>query len=163
MNNLSVRKPLIATFLTCVLLGPPVGGIVIGLGLVGDQGVLTALLSSLAFAPFSYVSGGLSALTSGVAMTAYGGFKGKPPLWFALVCAVATFAVLQSVQNDQARGYAVMLLTAHIVSGLVCWLVFSRFWTRYELAAATHTSRSLAGIGEDKGVPSLAGRGKSSQ
>jgi hypothetical protein len=160
MSGISARKPLLATFLTCVLMGPPVGALVMALEVMGEQGIVTALLSSLLLVPFSYVSGGLSALASGLAMVAYGWFKGKPPLWFAIICAVATFAVLQAVQNDQALGAALLLFAAHVVSAVVCWLVFSRFWKTYELAASTHPSPSLAGRGEDKGVPSLAERGK---
>jgi hypothetical protein len=111
MSRASARKPLLATFVTCVLLGPLVGGLVILLsvmpvdGGLSDVGAVWAMLvsfiSTLVLLPFSYISGGPSAIASGLAMVVYGWFNGRPPLWFALVCAVATYAVLQSVQNHQ--------------------------------------------------------------
>jgi hypothetical protein len=148
MSGASKRKPLLATFLTCLLMGPPVGSAVMAFGLLAENGIFTAALTVLLFAPVSYVSGGLSALASGIAMVGYGWLKGLPPLWFAIACAVATFGVLQAVQNDQAFGSAVLLLAAHVVSAVVCWLVFRGFWGKYELAVGTHPNPSLAGRGE---------------
>jgi uncharacterized membrane protein len=162
MSDRFARKPLLPTFLTCVLIGPPVGALVMGLSFRDEEGVVTAIASGLLMVPFSYISGGLSALVSGLAMVAFGRFNGQPPLWFAIACAVATFAVLQSVQNDQALGAAVLLLAAHVVSAVVCWIVFSRFWKKSELAVGTHPSPSLAGRGKDAGKSSFAGRGKTS-
>jgi hypothetical protein len=124
------RHPLVATFLTCVLLGPPVGALVIASSVIDELGITTAIFSLLLLVPFSYVSGGLSALASGIAMVAYGWLKGQPPLWFALACALVTFAVLQWVQTDQAVKSALALLLAHVVSALMCWMVFRRFWLK---------------------------------
>jgi hypothetical protein len=124
--------PVAKTFLTCVLLGPPVGGIVLSLLLtvIGPEkiGVLQALGAALLIMPFSYLSGGLSALVSGIIMAAYGYYRGRPPLVLALVVACAVFVVLQSVQNDQNLSAAVSLFLAHIISAAVCWFVFRRFW-----------------------------------
>jgi hypothetical protein len=147
MSGASHRKPLLATFLTCLLMGPPVGAAVMAFGSLAENGIFTAALTVLLFAPVSYVSGGLSALASGIAMVGYGWLIGAPPLWFAVVCSVMTFGVLQAVQNDQALGSAVLLLAAHVVSAVVCWLVFRGFWPRSELAAVTHPRPSLAGRG----------------
>jgi hypothetical protein len=119
------------TFLTCLLLGPAVGGVVMSLlSVFGPEkiGVLQALGAALFIVPFSYLSGGLSALASGVIMGAYGFYRGRPPLILALVVACAVFAVLQSVQNDQNLSAAVSLFLAHIIAAVVCWYVFRRFW-----------------------------------
>jgi hypothetical protein len=148
MSGTSARKPLLATFFICALLGPPVGAAVMAFGSLAEHGIVITTLTALLLATGSYVSGGLSALASGIAMVGYGWLKGAPPLWFAVVCAVATFAVLQSGQNDQALNNALSLFAAHVVSSVVCWALFSRFWKTYELAAGTHPSPSLAGRGK---------------
>jgi hypothetical protein len=128
-------KPLLATFLTCVLIGPPVGALAIAFSLnlessnASDFGLWTALFFTPIMIPFSYTSGGLLALASGLAMVAYGWFKGMPPLWFAIGCAVAVYAILQSVQTDQSTGAAMSLLAAHVVPAVVCWSLFRRFWS----------------------------------
>jgi hypothetical protein len=120
------------TFFTCLLLGPPVGGIVTSLllPLIGHEkvGVAQALGAAVLIVLFSYLSGGLSALASGLIMGAYGFYRGRPPLFLALVVACAVFAALQSVQNDQNVNAAISLFLAHIVAALVCWYVFRRFW-----------------------------------
>jgi hypothetical protein len=123
--------PAAKTFLTCLLLGPPVGGIVMSLlSVIGPEtiGVLQALGAALLIMPFSYLSGGLSALVSGIIMAAYGYYRGRPPLVLALVVACAVFAVLQSVQNGQNLTAAVSLFLSHVIAAVVCWYVFRRFW-----------------------------------
>jgi uncharacterized membrane protein YccC len=100
------------------------------LSVIGPEtiGVLQALGAALLIMPFSYLSGGLSALVSGIIMAAYGYYRGRPPLVLALVVACAVFAVLQSVQNGQNLTAAVSLFLSHVIAAVVCWYVFRRFW-----------------------------------
>jgi hypothetical protein len=154
MNTSPASKPLLATFLTCVLLGPPVGalGLILAMSIrisnltYDDLGrslftyLGTVLISSILIIPFSFLSGGLSAIFSGLAMVAYGWSKGEPPLWFAIAVALIASLVLVSVQNDTWHSGEIVM--AHVLPAIVCWLVFRRYWNRWAKDGSVPTSLS---------------------
>jgi hypothetical protein len=153
------RKPLIATFLTCALLGPPVGGFSLFLakwlrllangetaynltydGLLRFTAGLENFFGVVIFfiIPFSFFEGGLAAIFFGFTMVAYGLIKAQPPLWFAIAVAFVGWLVLPSVKYDIWPRNDIMM--AHILSAIVCWLVFRRYWNRWAGDNATNPS-----------------------
>jgi hypothetical protein len=133
----------IGTILTCVIVGPPIGGIVASLfvtlpGLFFSNAassaesmyekIIVVLVAALFCIPFSYWFGGLAALISGFLMTAYGWTSGRPSLWFALVVAVGQFSFSRLYPSDEFRDPATVMFAVYVSSALVCWLVVRNFW-----------------------------------
>ena len=134
----------VATFFTCLALGPPIGGLAFsliisltsGLGGAAEDGhvgslaeqLMTALFVGLFAVPFSYLVGGLQAAATGVSLAAFGWFRGRPPLWFACLTIAVIFAgAFFSGLADNREIFAAML-AVHVVSTLLCWLIIRTYW-----------------------------------
>ncbi|WP_373506197.1 hypothetical protein [Aestuariivirga sp.] len=140
------RKPwgeAIATFFTCLALGPPIGGLVFTLALTLNPGLggvphapgtgigealMSALFLGLFAVPFSYLIGGLQAAATGLAFAAYGMARGRPSLRIALLVSAVVFAgaYLAGVA-DEGEVLPVMVLV-HVVPTLLCWLIIRTYW-----------------------------------
>lgn len=135
----------IATVLVCVLIGPPLGSLMFAAamsfmpGLWGatpptgiDVGgaLSTVLFVGLFGIPFAFLIGGLQALATGLAFSAYGWRRGRPPLWFAVATAAAVFgaATLLKIVDDPDMMAPMALV--HVVPVLICWLIIRAFWPK---------------------------------
>lgn len=137
----------IGTILTFLVLGPPLGAIVLvlllaavpGLALTtafegkGIADLLAGSIGVMLFTlPFSYILGGLQAGFCGLVLATYGWFKGRPPLWIALVASLFAFGVSYFVDifgtfADSQHITMVMFIT-HMVPTFLCWLIVRNYW-----------------------------------
>ena len=136
----------IGTVMTYLVLGPPLGAMVLillltavpGLALPSPEntGLGTTVAVSLGIAlfavPFTYILGGLQALFCGVVLAAYGWLKGRPPLWVGLIASLLAFVVSYSVDifgtfADSNHIVLVMVIT-HLLPTILCWLIVRTFW-----------------------------------
>lgn len=140
----------IATVLTFLILGPPLGAAVLillltavpGLALPSSEfaGLGTTVAVSLGvmlFAlPFAYILGGLQALFCGVVLAVYGWLKGRPPLWIGLIASLLAFTVSYSVDIfgtfADSNHMALVLVIAHLMPTIFCWLIVKTFWRAIE-------------------------------
>lgn len=133
----------IATFLVCLALGPPIGGLVFAAsvalmpalanltpGVHSDPGgaLATVLFVGLFAVPFSYLLGSAQAAATGLAFAAYGWLKGRPPLWFAVATAAVVFAGAMASGIADEREILVPMVMVHAVPALLCWLIVRTFW-----------------------------------
>lgn len=142
----AVRRPwseAVATFLTCLMLGPPLGGIAFGFSIVmtpffsgvpladgttlGSQ-LYTGLIIALFGIPFSYLIGGIQAAATGVFLAVFGWMRGRPPLWFALATAVAVFAGAALADIAETSETLTLMIPVHAVPTLLCWLIIRNYW-----------------------------------
>jgi hypothetical protein len=140
------RKPwgeAVATFFTCLALGPPVGGIVLALTVAlspsisgvpfangtgfTDQ-IYTAFFVGLFAIPFSYIIGGLQAAATGLSFSAYGWKRGRPPFWFAVATAAAVFAGATVAGIADSSELPVAMTLVHTVPTFLCWLIIRTYW-----------------------------------
>ena len=149
MTQLDQPKPwgsAIGTVLTFLVLGPPLGAVVMTLLLTAVPGLalpspaytglgttVAVSLGVMFFAvPFAYILGGLQAGFCGLVLAAYGWFKGRPPLWIALVASLFAFGVSYFVDifgtfADSQHITMVMFIT-HMVPTFLCWLIVRNYW-----------------------------------
>ncbi len=141
-----MRKPwgeAVATFFTCLALGPPIGGIVFTLGVTfaaTAEGVpagagladkmLSALFVGLFAVPFSYILGGVQAAATGLAFAAYGWLRGRPPVWFAIVTALVVYAGASLSGMADNEDIALLIVFTHFVPALLCWLIVRTYWRK---------------------------------
>lgn len=134
----------VATFLTCLALGPPIGGLVFALavafipamGALADTGagwdveggLLVSLFVGLFAMPFSYLTGGLQAGAAGLLFAGWGWLKGRPSFVVALGIATVVFAG-SAVTGFGEDGLMLPVIAAiHIVPTLFCWLIIRTYW-----------------------------------
>ena len=134
----------VATFFTCLALGPPIGGLIFTLGVsfipaMGamahdgagwdvEGGLIAAVFVSLFAIPFSYLVGGLQAGATGLLFAAWGWNKGRPSFVVALViAAIVTAGALMAGLGDDGTFLPVMV-AIHVVPTLLCWLIIRTFW-----------------------------------
>lgn len=133
----------VATFFTCLALGPPIGGIIFTLGVtfsaktdgvpagagLADK-MLSALFVGLFAVPFSYILGGVQAAATGLAFAGYGWLRGRPPLWFAAATALVVYAgaYLSGMANNQ--DVAALFVVTHLVPAFLCWLIVRTYWRK---------------------------------
>lgn len=135
----------IATFFTCLALGPPIGGLVFtlaltlypGLGGVASapgtglgEALMSALFLGLFAVPFSYLIGGLQAAVTGLAFAAYGMARGRPSLWVALLVSAVVFAGSTVAGVAEDGNILPVMALVHIVPTLLCWLIIRTYWRK---------------------------------
>ena len=133
----------VATFLTCLVLGPPIGGLVFSFamllipdvaGIPRSQGtgfgdyLLMVVWVSLFAVPFSYVIGGLQAAATGFAFGAYGWFKRKLPFWFAVITALCVYLASAIAGFSDGENLLAIMLPVHIIPAFLCWLIVRTYW-----------------------------------
>ena len=137
----------IATILTFLALGPPLGAIVLvllltlmpGLAMTSsfaDKGAADMLAGSfgmMLFAlPFSYIVGGLQAGFCGLVVAIFGCIKGKPPLWIALAASAIAFLVFFGFDVfgtlSDTKSIIFIMLIVHLVPTTLCWLIVRTYW-----------------------------------
>jgi hypothetical protein len=137
-------KAAIASFLTCLIAGPPVGGIVFALmlafwpwlqGLLGDGADLTlqyrsfvGLVALIVGLPLAYVAGGVQAALAGLAFAAYGLLAGRPPAWFAFALAIAIYPVTRLLGIGGPMLFVKSDVAVHVIPVIVCWMLIRPFW-----------------------------------
>jgi hypothetical protein len=133
-----------ASFLTCLLAGPPIGGMVFALmlalwpwwrSLTGAdvtydtqyQGFigLAALVVGL---PLSYAAGGVQAGLAGLCFSAYGMVAGRPTAWFAGALALAIYPVALMLGISGPMLFVKSDIAVHAIPVIVCWLLIRPFW-----------------------------------
>jgi hypothetical protein len=140
-DGVGIARP-IAVFLVFVILGPPIGSLILLVGVMiatlaapgpwpfqtgaGEFGVVIAL-----FAVFSYLVGGLQALA--VAFVALIAHVLRWPalasflsvVAASLVAGVVALATIGATTPTPTRGYGALLflLGIHVGSGIGCWLI----------------------------------------
>lgn len=136
-------KATIATVLVFVLVGPPVGAMVVlllrsffpdfthlpylmlpGVG-VGNP---VSLFLGLIFLLLSYVAGGLQALACGAALAVYGWRTGRFPFWFAIATGLAVFGASYLLLWIDLPDTKITMLIVHLVPVALCWLLARNFW-----------------------------------
>ena len=80
--------------------------------------------------PQSYVSGGLQAFATGLFLSGYGVYRGRPTIGIAAVLATITWIgfVLFATRRDVYE--YVMMLMVHIFAAMICAWASLRLWTR---------------------------------
>jgi hypothetical protein len=145
-----IRRPwgaAMATVLTFLALGPPIGAMVFvllisvvpGFALMSmpdDKGVADIMAGSFAvmlFAlPLSYVLGGVQAGVTGVLLAIYGWTKGRPTLLFALLIGLLVFALsywmnFGGLLSESGYIWQSMFIT-QIAATILCWLIARMYW-----------------------------------
>ena len=140
----TAKTEALLTFFTCLLVGPPIGGLIFALAVAvlppiasgvttaasADDQLATGLFIGLFAVPFSYLVGGLQAAAAGLAFAVYGWFRGRPPLWFAALTAAVIYAgAWIGGWADVDEIFWIMMLV-HVVPVLLCWLIISHLWWR---------------------------------
>ena len=130
--ELSVSKKFAAlgTILVCLLMGPLVANIVtmIMLALFGMKFVV-AIVDFFVFFPNYYSYAGLSSFVFGAVMAAYGWFKGRPPILFALVVASSLFVIKgYYAQNESFTTLTKPMFFVCMAAASACWFAFRKFW-----------------------------------
>ena len=137
----------IGTTFTFLVLGPPLGAIVLVIILMAVPGLaLTSVFEGKSPAdllavsigvmlftlPFSYILGGLQAGFCGLVLAAYGWFKHRPPLWIALVASLFAFGVSYFVDIfgtfADSQHIAIVMFITHMVPTFLCWLIVRSYW-----------------------------------
>lgn len=136
-------KPVMATVLTFVLLGPPLGALTIltlremmpdftqvpfivppGIGL----GNPVSIALGLVFLGLSYFAGGVQALATGIAISFYSVRRGRSSLLVLLAIAGLVFVVSYFAFWSDLPSTAQTMAIVHLVPALVCWLVTRYLW-----------------------------------
>jgi hypothetical protein len=137
----------IATVMTFLALGPPLGGLLFSILLIvsppffettvpADKGIVDLLsggvLVMLFALPFSYILGGLQAGFCGLVLSVYGWFKGKPAFWAALAASLLSFLMSYAFNFTgtlfDSSYMLLMMLVVHVIPTLLCWLIVRTFW-----------------------------------
>ena len=134
-RNRDLIPPIMNTFLVSVLLGPPIGGVLMAFSRVGPFAVVFLPVILI----YAYPLGIASALVFAFCPSLFGRFLGEPPRWSVFVSSLipyfgfetlfffyppakdSAFASFASLPNF---GFAI----AHIGSAWVCWLMVRKSW-----------------------------------
>lgn len=136
-NAAGIRKKLIMTLLLTILIGPPVGTILVYLtdaaGLTPEaisihmqgQTTLSVLLSG-------YVSGGLQAFICGLTFALIGWLSGGLPIRVPIATGLV-LAALFALALFGASGHGIVFsLIIHLLPALVTWWLVRGYWNRAE-------------------------------
>jgi hypothetical protein len=137
-------RPALVTVIIFTIAGPPIGNLVLAALLpvfvfvtgqdIEFSGVLErvpAIFRMFASSiPQSYVSGGLQAFATGLFLSGYGVYRGRPTIGIAAVLATITWIgfVLFATRRDVYEN--IMMLMVHIFAAMICAWASLRLWTR---------------------------------
>ncbi len=131
------------TFFVCLVLGPPLGGIVgsliITLPFLFDAHAANSTNSivekiglvvgtTIFLLPLSYLFGGKAAFASGVCVVAYAWVWRRVPLWLAMTVACIVFAVSRYNMTVSSNYDFKVSFVVHLVAAFVCWLIIRKIW-----------------------------------
>ena len=137
-------RPVLVTVIIFAIVGPPIGNLVLAALLpvfvfaTGQETEFSGVLERVPaifrmFAssiPQSYESGGLQAFATGLFLSGYGLYRGRPKIGVAIVIAAITWIgfVLFATRRDVYEN--IMMLFVHVSAAIICALASIRFWTR---------------------------------
>jgi hypothetical protein len=137
-------RPALVTISIFTIAGPPIGNLVLAALLpvfvyvtgqeIEFSGVLErvpAIFRMFARSiPQSYVSGGLQAFATGLFLSGYGIYRGRPTVGVAAVLATVMWIgfVLFATRRDMYEN--TMMLLVHVFAAIICTWASLRFWTR---------------------------------
>jgi hypothetical protein len=137
-------RPALATVIIFAIAGPPVGNVVLAALLplfifaTGQESEFSGVLERVPaifrmFAnsiPQSYGSGGVQAFVTGLLLSGFGVYRGRPTIGVAAVIATITWIgfVLLATRRDAYEN--VMMLFVHVFAAIICAWASLRFWTR---------------------------------
>jgi hypothetical protein len=143
-KSFDYMRPALVTVIIFTIAGPPIGNLVLAALLpvfVFATGQETEILGVLErvpaifrmFAssiPQSYVSGGLQAFATGLFLSGYGIYRGRPTVGIAAVLATIMWIgfVLFATSKDAYEN--TMMLLVHVFAAIICTWTSLRFWTR---------------------------------
>lgn len=134
----------LASFIICLALGPPIGGLIFAIGLVVvpaldtmaglkhgldlSGGLYAVLILGLFAMPFSYMVGGIQAGAAGLLFALWGWNRGRPPFVVALVISGLVFAGALMAGVGEVPEFLPVLAAIHVVPTAICWLVIRNLW-----------------------------------
>ena len=137
-------RPALVTVIIFTVAGPPVGNLVLAVLLpvfvfvTGQETEFADVLERVPAIfrmfgnsiPQSYASGGLQAFVTGLFLSGYGVYRGRPTIGIAAVIATITWIgfVLFAAQRDAYEN--AMMLLVHVFAAIICAWASLRFWAR---------------------------------